>query len=233
MRFGDEDADFSKSLSLWGHSSSTPLTIFSLHASAVAYERSEHCWIIPRDLEISFKHDKQALQKHQCQSLQSRGIVMILHTVSTTSTGNTGEQTGQIRIKWGKVGMMMGFQLFKFTVKTGLYTEQIRKKVARFSVLEYYTTDSACPWKTGGPVNSLSVDLACLCLSSPQNLRGQWWPSVQTCSGRWDKGAKTMKSDIYQTETFLPGMAHLHGSLDFSVLTKQTLFGTLRNVGGT
>lgn len=97
-------------------------------------------------------------------------------------------------------------------------------------MLEYYTTDSACPWKTGGPDNSSSVNLACLCSSSPQSQRGQWWTSVQTCSERCDNGEKTMKSDIYQTETFLPGMAHLHGSLDFSVSKKQTVTGTLRNV---
>lgn len=102
-------------------------------------------------------------------------------------------------------------------------------KGERFSVLEYYTTDSACPWETGGPVNSSSVNLACSRSSSPQHLRGRWWPSVQTCSGKGHKGAKTMKSDIYQTETLLPGMAHLHGSLDLSASTKQTLAGAHRN----
>lgn len=59
MRFGDEDADFSKSLSLWGHSSTTPVTTLSLHASTVAYQISEHCSIITVDLKISSKHDKK------------------------------------------------------------------------------------------------------------------------------------------------------------------------------
>lgn len=121
--------------------------------------------------------------------------------------------------------MMVGFRLLKFTVKNWTNCG----KEERFSVLEYYTTDSACPWKTGGPVNSSSVNLACLRSSSPQHLRGRWWPTAQTCSGRGHKGAKAMKSDIYQTETFLPGMAHLHGSLDLSASTKQTLSGMLRN----
>lgn len=35
------------------------------------------------------------------------------------------------------------------------------------------------------------------------------------------------KSDVYQIEAFLPGMAHLHGGLNFPASTKQTFTGTL------
>lgn len=37
-------------------------------------------------------------------------------------------------------------------------------------MLEYYTTNSVWPWETGGPVNSQSVNLACLYLSSLQTI---------------------------------------------------------------
>lgn len=66
MRFGDEDADFSKSLSLWGQrSSSVFVTILSLHPSKVAHERSEHRHVFTPALEISSKHSAQTPHKHQ------------------------------------------------------------------------------------------------------------------------------------------------------------------------
>lgn len=76
-----------------------------------------------------------------CRSIKvrvSRDIV----TEFITSTGNTGEQNGQIKIKWG---CYWGSNYSSLQSHTGFYTEQVRKTGERFSVLEYYTTDSACP----------------------------------------------------------------------------------------
>lgn len=56
------------------------------------------------------------------------------------------------------------------------------------SVLEYYTTNSVWPWKTGGPVNSQSVNLACLYLSSLQkNREANNGPGPKHALGRYNK----------------------------------------------
>ena len=77
-------------------------------------------------------------------------------------------------------GFHITSQLFN-AIQWGSKTHQNR-------VLEYYTTNSVWPWETGGPVNSHSVNLACLYLSSLQKSReANSGPGPKHAAGRCNR----------------------------------------------